>query len=166
MALGRFPRRTILTELGDLRPASDLSGRHAVRLNSGPECRQDLARRLLNAGCEVNTEGTDWLSAGAFEAPPRVIVEIDDQSSPPVEDPLVREAEALRRDLEGQRGMVTWTVGTVYNGLLDRADMHDLPRANPRGRTGAENLMKEPTRCTMLADEMRAHLGQLIARLT
>jgi predicted nucleotide-binding protein len=49
MALGRFPNRTILTELGRLRLASDLLGRHTVRLHQGPECRQDLALRLENA---------------------------------------------------------------------------------------------------------------------
>ncbi|MBP1823036.1 nucleotide-binding protein [Mycobacterium sp. OAE908] len=69
IAMGRDPRRTILVELGTLRPFSDVAGRHAVRLSNSPEKRLDLANRLKTAGCEVDTSGTDWLKAGDFAAP-------------------------------------------------------------------------------------------------
>jgi hypothetical protein len=69
MAMGRFPKRTVLVELGRMRPASDLTGRHAVRMSNEPERRKDLAQRLSWAGCEVNTSGDDWLKAGDFTAP-------------------------------------------------------------------------------------------------
>lgn len=69
IAMGRDPRRTVLVELGQLRPFSDIAGRHAVRLNDTPEKRKDLAQRLTTAGCDVDISGTDWLKEGDFSAP-------------------------------------------------------------------------------------------------
>ena len=66
MALGLFPDRTVIVELGTLRPISDIGGRHVIRMNDAPERRQDLAQRLETAGCAVNTSGTDWYKAGSF----------------------------------------------------------------------------------------------------
>lgn len=70
MAMGRSPKRTVLVELGQLRPFSDVVGRHAVRINGSVERRKELAQRLETAGCAVNLTGEDWLSAGDFTAPP------------------------------------------------------------------------------------------------
>jgi hypothetical protein len=70
MAMGRSPDRTVLVELGKMRPFSDVAGRHAVRLRGTPEDRQDIAQRLVTAGCAVDTSGQDWLTAGDFTAPP------------------------------------------------------------------------------------------------
>ena len=70
MAMGRDPKRTVLVELGQLRPFSDVVGRHAVRINRSPERRKELAQRLETAGCAVNLTGDDWLSAGDFAVPP------------------------------------------------------------------------------------------------
>ncbi len=66
MALGRFPERTILVELGQLRPFSDIAGRHTVRLDNSTQKRQDLAQRLQNARCPVVLTGTDWHTEGDF----------------------------------------------------------------------------------------------------
>ena len=68
MAMGRDERRTILVELGSLRPFSDIAGRHTIRLDNTSQRRQELAQRLEQAGCSVNLEGTDWHSAGDFQA--------------------------------------------------------------------------------------------------
>ena len=69
MAMGRDPKRTVLVELGSVRPFSDVAGRHAVRLNNTPEKRKDLAQRLRTAGCAVSLNGNDWLRAGDFSPP-------------------------------------------------------------------------------------------------
>jgi predicted nucleotide-binding protein len=66
MALGLFPDRTVIVELGSLRPVSDIGGRHVIRMNDTAERRHELAQRLETAGCEVNMTGTDWYKAGSF----------------------------------------------------------------------------------------------------
>lgn len=69
MALGRDPRRTVLVEVGEVRPFSDVAGRHAVRLTNEVAMRQELAQRLKTAGCDVQLGGTDWHTTGDFSAP-------------------------------------------------------------------------------------------------
>jgi predicted nucleotide-binding protein len=68
LAFGTHPDRTVLIELGRLRPFSDVGGRHTVRISNAVHARQDLAQRLRKAGCAVNLDGTDWHSAGDFDA--------------------------------------------------------------------------------------------------
>lgn len=64
MAFGRNPESTVLVQLGELRPFSDVAGRHLVHLSNDPTSRQELATKLANAGCNVDTSGTDWLTVG------------------------------------------------------------------------------------------------------
>ena len=68
MAMGRDEDRTVLVEIGHIRPFSDIAGRHTVRLDNTSQQRQQLANRLEAAGCPVNLNGTDWHSAGDFDA--------------------------------------------------------------------------------------------------
>lgn len=70
MALGRNADQTVLVEVGEVRPFSDVAGRHAIRLSNSADSRQTLARRLQTAGCDVNLNGTDWITTGDFTAPP------------------------------------------------------------------------------------------------
>jgi predicted nucleotide-binding protein len=67
MAMGRDAKRTVLVQVGTLRPFSDVGGRHIVRLNNTSAKRQDLAERLKAAGCDVDLSGRDWHSTGLFE---------------------------------------------------------------------------------------------------
>jgi len=66
MALGLHPNRTILATLGSPRLFSDIDGRHLVRLSNDTAARHALAIRLKDAGCPVDTSGSDWISAGDF----------------------------------------------------------------------------------------------------
>lgn len=68
MAMGRHPDRTILIELGELRPFSDVGGRHTIRINNTTQKRQDLTDRLEIAGCPIDITGRDWHTAGDFDA--------------------------------------------------------------------------------------------------
>lgn len=67
-AFGRHPERTVIIEFGQLRPFSDVQGRHVIRMDNSAEKRNELAERLRTAGCSVNTAGGDWHTAGDFEA--------------------------------------------------------------------------------------------------
>lgn len=66
MAMGRDQKRTILVELGRLRPFSDIGGRHVIRLDNSSEKRQEFAQRLQLAGCNIDLSGTDWHTCGNF----------------------------------------------------------------------------------------------------
>src|SRR5262249_30752612 len=51
MAMGLAPDRTILVQLGQLRPFSDIGGVHVIELKNTPQKRKELADRLTTAGC-------------------------------------------------------------------------------------------------------------------
>ena len=68
MAMGKFPDRTIIVEIGELRPFSDGVGRHTIRMNNSSEKRNALATRLENAGCVVSKKGDRWLTIGNFSS--------------------------------------------------------------------------------------------------
>jgi chaperonin cofactor prefoldin len=70
MAFMRDRRRTILLDFGSTDMLSDLHGVHALRVRSGAgaEMRKQLADRLHTAGCPVSMGGSDWMSAGNFDA--------------------------------------------------------------------------------------------------
>jgi len=67
MALARDEGRTVLVEVGESRPASDLLGRHTIRMDDSPEKRNELAQRLRTAGCDLDTRDQDWYRAGRFK---------------------------------------------------------------------------------------------------
>jgi predicted nucleotide-binding protein len=66
MAMSRDSERTILVELGNLRPFTDISGIHTIRFDNSTQRRQELASRLISAGCPANLSGTAWHTAGDF----------------------------------------------------------------------------------------------------
>jgi predicted nucleotide-binding protein len=112
MAMGRCPERTILVELGVLRPFSDIGGRHVIRLNNTTQRRQELAHRLETAGCAVNLRGTDWHTAGDFE-----IDFLGEQPGYILEDDF-------------RSGLDAWTT----SGLIQRIDFDYFPEDLPTER--------------------------------
>ena len=66
MAFGRNPNSTILVQIGDIRQFSDVAGRHVVHLSNLASSRNELAAKLISAGCRVDTSGNDWMDAGDF----------------------------------------------------------------------------------------------------
>jgi predicted nucleotide-binding protein len=66
MSMGRYPDRTVLIQIGQLRPWSDIGGRHITHLDNSAAKRQELTTKLKNAGCEIDTTGTDWYTCGDF----------------------------------------------------------------------------------------------------
>jgi len=67
MALARDAQRTVLVEIGTLRPFSDIGGRHVVRLANDSVSRHEFARRLGVAGCPINLTHIGWHTAGNFD---------------------------------------------------------------------------------------------------
>jgi hypothetical protein len=57
-------------QIGDVRPISDVAGRHVVHLDNSAQRRRELATKLANAGCDVDVSGIDWLSEGDFLGQP------------------------------------------------------------------------------------------------
>ena len=66
MAFGRNPNSTVIVQLGETRPFSDIGGRHVLHLTDNAASRQEFVTKLANAGCNVDTSGTDWLTVGSF----------------------------------------------------------------------------------------------------
>ena len=68
MSMGLHDDRSVVVELGKVRPMSDTLGRYVVRMDGSVKARQELAERLKTAGCDVILDGTDWQSEGDFQA--------------------------------------------------------------------------------------------------
>ena len=101
MAMGRNQERTVLVELGSLRPFSDVAGRHTIRLDNSPKLRQALAARLQNAGCPVNLEGTDWYSTGDFETAVNALIQVSKDATTAVgQQPATTEFPQLSKEAQ------------------------------------------------------------------
>jgi predicted nucleotide-binding protein len=68
MAIGMYPDRTILVQVGKIRPFSDVEGRHILKMDNSPEKRNALVRKLESTRCSVKVKGVQWLTAGDFDA--------------------------------------------------------------------------------------------------
>lgn len=66
LALMAYPDRTIVVEVGQMRPVADLAGLNVIRFDGSPTAVKKVLDRLTQAGCPVDTSGTDWLDTGRF----------------------------------------------------------------------------------------------------
>jgi hypothetical protein len=69
MAIGRYPDRTLLVEVGQTKRFSDVAGRHTIKLTNDAVKRNAVAGRLGTAGCAVERVGDHWLTTGDFDVP-------------------------------------------------------------------------------------------------
>ena len=70
LALGAHPEKTVLVQVGKVRPFSDIAGKHLVKLTDDVARRNDFANRLHKLGCAVNRVGNDWMTVGTFVPAP------------------------------------------------------------------------------------------------
>lgn len=119
MAFGSHDDRTVLVQFGEVRPFSDVAGRHIVKMDDSTEKRQELAAKLKAAGCSVDTDGADWLSTGDLTPPtskPKTssAVDLPQQLSNIVYLKSLPQPRYVRQDGEGMWG----EVGRGGDGLL------------------------------------------------
>lgn len=61
MAYGRDHGKTVIVEIGVLRPFTDIAGLHTIRMNGSPATIKVFGESLQSAGCPVKWAGTDWM---------------------------------------------------------------------------------------------------------
>jgi predicted nucleotide-binding protein len=66
MALNGCPDRTIVIEIGQLRPVVDLGGLNVIRFDSSKGSLGKVVQRLRLAGCDVDDRGSDWHAERRF----------------------------------------------------------------------------------------------------
>lgn len=68
-AFASHPNQTVLVQFGQIRPFSDVAGRHTVKMVNSVSKRQEFALKLRTAGCSINLDGTDWHASGDLTPP-------------------------------------------------------------------------------------------------
>lgn len=66
LAFARFRDSTVFVQVGKVKVPSDIDV-HVTRLTDSRESRHELMTKLKAAGCDVDTDGSEWLSEGTFE---------------------------------------------------------------------------------------------------
>ena len=166
MAMGRSEDRTILVELGDLRPFSDIAGRHSIKFEDTTERRQELAQRLELAGCPVNLDATGWHSAGDFAAalelaqvPSESSIATGNESAPGAVRRLSEDAkELLIEAVKDQHGAILQT--RTGGGLsVDTAGKEFVQRGSLRSQLRWGAALNELAEIGLIEDS--AGLGEL-----
>lgn len=124
MAMATFEKRTLIVEIGTLRPFSDIGGRHVVRLDNSEERRQEIIQRLTTAGCAVNRKSTDWIKAGDFSVSAAKPVGPTEEAIPERGGSEVSELEEkalLLLSKASNRGFTTEYVSSHLNVLPEKA---------------------------------------------
>jgi predicted nucleotide-binding protein len=60
------PERTVIVEVGHLRPVADLAGLNVIRFDGSAMAIKKVIDRLTRAGCPADTSGDNWLDPGRF----------------------------------------------------------------------------------------------------
>lgn len=66
ISIGAHHRKTLIVQVGDVKPFTDIGGMHILRLTGNDDSRNEFANRLRKLGCKVDTVGDHWLRAGDF----------------------------------------------------------------------------------------------------
>ncbi|MEU6198124.1 nucleotide-binding protein [Streptomyces sp. NPDC047061] len=66
MALMAYPERTIIVEVGEVRPAADLAGRNVIRFDGSETAVSKIVERLKGAECDLDDTRPDWRDTSYF----------------------------------------------------------------------------------------------------
>jgi hypothetical protein len=61
-----YPERTVIVEVGLMRPIAGLAGLNVTRFDGAAMAVKKLLERLTLAGCPVDLSRTDWLGTSRF----------------------------------------------------------------------------------------------------
>jgi hypothetical protein len=70
-AFAKHSERTVVCQIGELKPFSDMDGLNLAKLDNSLKSRKDLADRLRKARCEVDLSGAEWKTVGDFSGKSR-----------------------------------------------------------------------------------------------
>jgi predicted nucleotide-binding protein len=66
LAFMAYPERTVIVEVGQMRPIADLAGLNVIRFDGSAMAVRKILHRLELAGCPVDTSGEAWLDPSRF----------------------------------------------------------------------------------------------------
>jgi len=66
LAMMAYPDSTVIVEVGNLRPLSDLAGLNVIRFDGSASAIRKVLNRLEVAGCAVDYSAVDWLDPDRF----------------------------------------------------------------------------------------------------
>jgi predicted nucleotide-binding protein len=66
IAIGAYHKKSVIVQVGDVKPFTDIGGMHILRLTDHSSSRHQFVNRLKKLGCNVDTEGDHWLRTGKF----------------------------------------------------------------------------------------------------
>ncbi|MCZ7459703.1 nucleotide-binding protein [Streptomyces sp. WMMC940] len=66
MALMAYPERTIIVQVGQVRPAADLAGRNVVHFDGSEAAVSKIVERLKGAECDLDDTRPDWRDISYF----------------------------------------------------------------------------------------------------
>jgi predicted nucleotide-binding protein len=67
LAYMAYPERTVIVEVGLMRPIADLAGLNTIRFNGSATAVEKVLKRLTLAGCPVDLKRTDWTDTSRFD---------------------------------------------------------------------------------------------------
>jgi predicted nucleotide-binding protein len=66
IAIGTHHRKTVIVQVGEVKPFTDIGGMHILHLTGSDNSRHQFANRLEDLSCKINRHGDHWLRAGDF----------------------------------------------------------------------------------------------------
>lgn len=66
LALMAYPDNTVIVEVGNMRPLSDIAGLNVIRFDGSAAAIRKVLHRLEIAGCPVDYSAVDWLDVNRF----------------------------------------------------------------------------------------------------